>query len=83
MFELETVNSLDELAALNGGTLDGHPLESGNFQIEDMWIVEKIQRNLRSPNFEVGPLATGDGAEGPVMHFQEQVLEFMPADAVS
>ena len=57
--------------------LEKHPLESGNFQLEDMWIVEKIQRSLHSPNFEVGPLAAGDGAEGPLMHFQKQLLEFV------
>ncbi len=55
--------------------LEHHPLESGNFQIEDMWIVEKIQRNLTSPHFKVGPLAAGDGAEGPITHFQASVLD--------
>ncbi len=58
--------------------LEGHPLESGNFQIEDMWIVEKIQRNIRSPYFKIGPLAKGDGAEGPITHFQDNLLEFVP-----
>ena len=58
--------------------LDGHPLDSGNFQVEDMWIVEKIQRNLRSPKYAVGPLAAGDGAETPIGQFQEQLLEFVP-----
>ena len=57
--------------------LDEHPMESGNFQIEDMWIVEKIQRALRSPRFEIGPLADGDGAEGPIMHFQQSVLDYL------
>ncbi|MEM7018604.1 MAG: aromatic ring-hydroxylating dioxygenase subunit alpha [Pseudomonadota bacterium] len=56
---------------------DVHPLESGNFQLEDMWICEKIQRNLRSPNFAVGPLADGSGAEAPLMHFQQSVLEYL------
>ena len=55
--------------------LDAHPLESGNFQIEDMWICEKIQRNLHSPKFEVGPLADGPGAESPVTHFQQSVVD--------
>ena len=58
--------------------LDKHPLESGNFQIEDMWIVEKIQRNLHSPNYAVGPLAQGDGAEQPLVEFQRELLEFVP-----
>ncbi len=60
--------------------LKDHPLDSGNFQIEDMWICEKIQRNLRSPNFKVGPLADGAGAEAPLMHFQESVLDYVPVD---
>ena len=55
--------------------MDVHPLESGNFQIEDMWIVEKIQRTIRSPHYQVGPLANGAGAEAPITHFQESVLE--------
>ena len=59
------------------GDLDGHPLESGNFQIEDMWICEKIQRNLHSPKFEVGPLADGAGAEAPITHFQQSVLDYL------
>ncbi len=57
--------------------LKEHPLESGNFQIEDMWICEKIQRNLRSPRFAVGPMANGPGAESPVMHFQQSVLAYL------
>lgn len=60
--------------------LEEHPLDSGNFQIEDMWIVEKIQRNLHSPLFEIGPLAEGAGAESPLTHFQQSVLDFVPAD---
>lgn len=58
--------------------LDGHPLESGNFQLEDMWIVEKVQRNLHSPHFQVGPMAQGAGAETPLAEFQRQVLNFVP-----
>ena len=57
--------------------LDHHPLQSGNFQIEDMWIVEKVQRAMRSPHFEIGPLAEGDGAESPLMHFQQSVLDYV------
>ena len=54
-----------------------HPLESGDFQIEDMWICEKIQRNLHSPHYEVGPMANGPGAESPITHFQRSVLDFV------
>ena len=61
--------------------LDQHPMESGNFQLEDMWIVEKVQRNLRSPKYQVGPLAAGDGAETPLVQFQQQVLDFVKPTA--
>ena len=54
-----------------------HPLDSGDFQLEDMWICEKIQRNLRSPLFRVGPMAKGAGAESPVTHFQRSVLDYV------
>ena len=57
--------------------LKEHPLESGNFQLEDMWICEKIQRNLRSPKYAVGPMANGPGAESPVTHFQQSVLDYL------
>ena len=57
--------------------LKTHPLESGDFQIEDMWIVEKIQRTLKSPHYQVGPLADGPGAEQPLTHFQRSVLDFV------
>ena len=58
-----------------------HPLESGNFQLEDMWICEKLQRNLHSPRFSVGPMAEGDGAESPVTHFQRSVLDYLDGRA--
>lgn len=60
---------------------EGHPMESGNFQLEDMWICEMIQRNLRSPKFKVGPMAAGFGAESPIMHFQQSVLDYLNGDA--
>ena len=68
---------LDEADIVRLSDLETHPLESGNFQIEDMWIVEKIQRNIRSPHYQVGPLARGDGAESPLTHFQETVLRYV------
>ena len=57
--------------------LKEHPLKSGDFQLEDMWICEKIQRNLRSPHYAVGPMANGPGAESPVTHFQQSVLDYL------
>lgn len=61
--------------------LKEHPLESGNFQLEDMWICEKIQRNLGSPKYAVGPMANGPGAESPVTHFQQSVLDYLGGQA--
>ena len=61
--------------------LKEHPLESGNFQLEDMWICEKIQRNVRSPKYAVGPMANGPGAESPVAHFQQSVLDYLDGEA--
>ncbi len=51
-----------------------HPLETGDFQTEDIWVCEKMQRSLTSPEYEVGPLAQGAGAETPLQVFQNTVL---------
>lgn len=50
-----------------------HPLETGDFQTEDVWICEKIQQGLRSPAFEPGPLARGAGAEAPIEWFHQSL----------
>jgi phenylpropionate dioxygenase-like ring-hydroxylating dioxygenase large terminal subunit len=50
-----------------------HPLETGDFQTEDVWICEKIQRGLSSPAFEPGPLSEGPGAEDPIRWFHESL----------
>jgi Rieske 2Fe-2S family protein len=52
-----------------------HPLETGDFQTEDIWVCEKMQRSLNSPEYEVGPLAQGAGAETPLSVFQTMVLK--------
>ncbi|MEN0041813.1 MAG: aromatic ring-hydroxylating dioxygenase subunit alpha [Pseudomonadota bacterium] len=52
-----------------------HPLETGDFQTEDIWVCEKMQRSLASPFYQVGPLAEGAGAETPLTSFQNCVLE--------
>lgn len=54
--------------------LQVHPKESGDFQLEDMWICEKVQRALHSPRYAVSALARGAGAETPLAYFQRQVL---------
>lgn len=54
-----------------------HPLETGDFQTEDVWICEKVQRGLQSPAYEHGPLAQGAGAEDPIRWFHETLLSRM------
>lgn len=54
-----------------------HPLETGDFQTEDIWVCEKMQRSLQSPKFTVGAMATGSGGEEMLPLFQSQVMEFM------
>ena len=53
------------------------PLETGDFQTEDIWVCEKMQRSLQSPAYSVGPLAKGAGAEEPVIQFQQTLLDWM------
>ena len=48
-------------------------LETGDFQTEDVWICEKIQRGMNSPAFERGPLAKGAGAEDPISWFHDAI----------
>lgn len=55
--------------------LDRHPLETGDFHWEDVWICEKMQRSLNSPIYRVGRLAAGAGAEAPLEIFQRNVLD--------
>lgn len=54
--------------------LDKHPLESGDFMLEDLWVCEKIQKSMASRHFSVGALARGAGCESPLAWFQSQVL---------
>ncbi len=54
-----------------------HPLETGDFQTEDVWVCEKMQRALRSPKHEVSFLAQGSGGEAALAFFQESVLAMM------
>lgn len=56
-----------------------HPLETGDFQTEDVWICERVQRGLESPAYEAGPLAKGTGAEDPVAWFRSSILDRMRA----
>jgi len=51
------------------------PLESGDFQTEDVYVCEKVQRGLASPAYEHGPLSVGPGAEDPIRWFHETLAE--------
>jgi len=53
------------------------PLETGDFQTEDIWVCEKMQRSLVAPNYEVGPLSAGSGGEAMLPIFQNQVRAAM------
>ena len=57
--------------------LQQHPLETGDFHWEDVWIREKLQRSLHSPAYRCGPLAVGTGAEAPLEVFQRHVLDYL------
>lgn len=46
-----------------------HPLQTGDFQTEDIWICEKVQRGLESPAYVHGPLSAGAGAEDAIAWF--------------
>ena len=54
-----------------------HPLETDDFQTEDIWVCEKMQRALQSPNHKVGALARGTGGEAALDFFQQCILEFV------
>lgn len=47
------------------------PLETGDFQTEDVWICEKVQRGLEMPAYAHGPLSQGAGAEDSIGWFHE------------
>lgn len=52
-----------------------HPLKTGDFQTEDIWVCEKVQRSMQSPKFSVGPMAQGSGGEAMLEVFQRWVLD--------
>ncbi|MEO1746608.1 MAG: SRPBCC family protein [Pseudomonadota bacterium] len=53
------------------------PLETGDFQTEDIWVCEKMQRSLASPAYSVGQLARGSGGEAALEVFQQHVATYM------
>lgn len=56
------------------------PLETGDFQTEDIYVVEKMQRALQSPKYSVGQLSQGPGAEAPLTYFQQSVRNYVPEE---
>ena len=57
-----------------------HPLETGDFQTEDVWVCEKMQRAMASPHWSVAALAEGIGCEDPLRWFQTQVKRDCPSN---
>ena len=53
-----------------------HAMESLDFQIEDMWVVEQQQKALHSPRMKVGELA--DVGETSLTWFQANILDHVP-----
>ncbi len=60
--------------------LASHPLETGDFQTEDVWMCEKVQRGLESPAYEHGPLSKGAGAEDPIRWFHDSYARLVSLD---
>lgn len=58
-----------------------HPLETGDFQTEDIWVCEKMQRALASPRHSVGWLAHGAGGEAALDFFQQCVQHYIPSES--
>ena len=54
-----------------------HPLETGDFQTEDVWICEKVQKGLESPAYSHGPLSDGPGAEDSLRWFHEILSRYV------
>lgn len=73
----EAVDPLTGYVNLDYLTVD--PRETGDHQLEDMWICENIQRAMHSPKYSVAGLGRGAGAEAPLTFFQQSVLDFVPA----
>ena len=62
---------------LSTRSIDCHPLKSGNFELEDCWALEGLQRNMRSSALRIGPLSPV--GETPITFFQRNVLDFVSA----
>jgi phenylpropionate dioxygenase-like ring-hydroxylating dioxygenase large terminal subunit len=60
--------------------IEGDPLQSGNFHVEDVWQVEMVAKALQSPAAEIGPLSDGEG-ETALTYFQQMVLDYVATNA--
>ncbi len=56
--------------------LNCHPMETYDFQIEDMWVVEQQQKALHSPMMQTGQLASL--GETSLTWFQSHILDYVP-----
>lgn len=56
-----------------------HPIGSDNVMAEDIFACEAVQQGMSSPAFEVGPMSKYESA---LTFFQQQVLDYVPADGV-
>lgn len=54
-------------------------MSSKNFQLEDMWICQRMQQAMSSPAYEAGPYGLGN-AEGPITYFQQNVLDALSTE---
>lgn len=63
----------EQTGLISSDNWNEHPLETGDFQTEDVWICERNQKGLQSPAYEIGALATGDGAEDPIGWFHQSL----------
>ena len=52
-----------------------HPLASGDFIKEDVYVCEQLQKSLASPYFEFGPSA--NYSERPIREFQKRILRLV------
>jgi len=69
----------DGKRVISTASLSCHPMDSLDFQIEDMYIVERQQQALNSPMFKVGPMARR--VETSLTFFQANVLDCVPLEA--
>ncbi len=55
---------------------EGHPLESHNLMVEDMWVCRQMQKGMNSPAYNVGPLAWK--YEATMTFYQNNIYDFVP-----